>query len=197
MRPVAAHGEDRLGGAGREGRDQQPLQDEVRVALRQRPVAEGGGIGAHQVGDHDLALAGGGRGRRATCRRSGSRRRRGRAGRRRRSRRSTPSGPSCVDRALQAGVAAVLAVARQAGRVDACRSRPAARCSPPRQDPDLRGEAVSAIGSSAAMRVGRGPRRSPTRCRALAAVERPVDQGVDAERRRERAGADVRRSSRG
>jgi len=53
-RPVAAHGQDRLGRTGGERRNQESLEDEVRVALGQRPVTERGRVGAHQVGDHDL-----------------------------------------------------------------------------------------------------------------------------------------------
>ena len=57
--PLAPHGDDRLAGADRVGRDQQPFDDEMRVALRERPVAERAGIGTHEVRDDDLPVGGG------------------------------------------------------------------------------------------------------------------------------------------
>ena len=109
---------------------QQPFQDEVRVALGHRAIAERGRIGAHQVGDHDLAIAGRRAGRPPLLRGRDSRRRRGRGGPRPRSRRSPPRGRAAPPRA-QAGVAAVLAVRRQACRDRRARCRPAGAGSPP------------------------------------------------------------------
>ncbi len=54
--PVATNSNDPLAGAHSERGQHEPLHHLVRVALGQRPVTEGRRIGAHEIGDHDLAV---------------------------------------------------------------------------------------------------------------------------------------------
>ena len=94
-RPVATDRDDRLRRPRREGRDEEPLEHEVRIPLRQGAVAERGRVTAHEVRDHDPAVTAGGARGTPLRRRSGSRCRRGRAGRRGSISSMTASGPIC------------------------------------------------------------------------------------------------------
>jgi len=134
--PVAPHGDDRVGGAGGEGGQQDPLEEQVRVPLGQGPIAERGRIRADQVGDDHLAVARGGTGGAPLVRRRISA-----------ATTSAQAGrgdlvdralwPQLLDRAGEARVAADLAVALEAGGVD---------------DPDLRQQALVAAGQDPDLR---------------------------------------------
>src|SRR6478672_13171871 len=54
--PLATDGDDRLGGAHGECRDQEALDDQVWIALGEGAVPEGRRVSAHEVRDHDLAV---------------------------------------------------------------------------------------------------------------------------------------------
>jgi hypothetical protein len=115
--PVAPDRHDRLRGTDRVGRDQEALDDEVRISLHQGAVAKRARIGPHRVGDDDPAVAGRISGR-APLR---GRRVAGAAA-------STEAGALDLgddhlggqlrDRPLQPGVAAMLSVAGDAAGVD-------------------------------------------------------------------------------
>ncbi len=185
--PVATHRDDRLAGADRVGGDDRALDHQVRVALGQCPIAERARIGGHQVGDHDLAI-----GRRAT----------GDAplGRGREARTATTTEPGGLDladhplrrqlrdRALQAGVPAVVAVAGEARRVDPADVGQDAVLAAA-EDADLRREGARHL--SQLSRRWR-PRAALTdHVEGLLLGQRAVDQGVDPDRRADGAGADV------
>ena len=108
----------------------------MRVTLRQGSIAQGGRIGADQVGDHHLAFA------------------RGRASRpplvgggvsaptasAQRGRRDLVDGalrPQLLDRALQAGIASMLSGLGQAARVDPADDSRQQALLASGQDPDL------------------------------------------------------------